>query len=143
MQIKTTFSFISHTKQLAKFYVLEFWENARSWHNYSLYTVSRDINWTKKMGNNLAHFSNVVFCNLHISMLDIYLIEVHTGTRTHYTGMSVVVLFVISIDLKSFKWPSTLRTTHTLLIHSHIRTLYSSENELQLYIKQYVLIFQI
>ena len=90
------------------------------------------------MGNNVAHFSNVAFCNLHVSMVDIHLIEVHTGTRTHYTGMSVPVLFIISIDLKLFKWPSTLRTTHTVLIHSHIRTLYSSKNELQLYIKQYV-----
>lgn len=90
------------------------------------------------MGNNLAHFSNVAFCNLHISMVDIHLTEVHTGTRTHYPGMSVAALFIISIDLKSFKWPSALQTTHTLLIHSHIKTLYSSENELQLYIKQYV-----
>ena len=31
----------------------------------------------------------------------------------------------------------TLETTHTLLTHSHIRTLYSSENELKLYIKHY------
>ena len=39
-------------------------------------------------------------------MVDVHLIEVHTGTRIHYTGMSVAVLFIISIDLESFKWPS-------------------------------------
>ena len=37
----------------------------------------------------------------------------------------------------------TLETTHTLLTHSHIRTLYSSENELKLYIKHYDWTFQI
>ena len=63
---------------------------------------SRDINWTKTLSNNLAHFSNVAFCNLCISVVDIHLIEVHTGTRTLYTGMSVAVLFIISTDLESF-----------------------------------------
>ena len=46
---------------------------ARLWH-----TVGRDTNWAKNLENNLAYFSNVAFCNLSISLLDIYLIEILT-----------------------------------------------------------------